>query len=262
MDPPQHVELEGVHGVSETSDNMRTTEIRTTRDDLAIDFILGLTEGAETERAERLLQTDASFRALMLMWREKMGELDRTASEKAPTTLVWDKLESALDKPVNQPVAKPAREGILATLWQNLSFWRPVAMATGLAAVVLGVGLTNQLGKPPEKPVYVAVMQTGDGRAGAVVNAYADGTVTMIPLETIGVPEGRILEVWTLQTRQQGPVSVGRLDKASTLKLNLKSLNRPDVGHLFEITLEPTGGSPTGKPTGPVLMKGLTNVAL
>jgi anti-sigma-K factor RskA len=254
MDPPQHVALEGVH--------VMTQDTRTTRDDLAVDFILGLTEGAETERAERLLQTDAQFATLVLMWREKMGEIDQTATEKAPAILRWDSLEKALDAPTQQAITKPASESMLASLWQNLSFWRPAAMAAGLAAVVLGFGLSNQLAKPPEKPVYVAVLQTGDGRAGAVVNAYADGTVTMVPLETIGVPEGRILEVWTLQTRQQGPVSVGRLDKARTLKLDLKALSRPDVGHLFEITLEPTGGSPTGKPTGPVLMKGLASVAL
>ncbi|MGL5114801.1 MAG: anti-sigma factor domain-containing protein, partial [Beijerinckiaceae bacterium] len=73
---------------------------------------------------------------------------------------------------------------------------------------------------------------------------------------------GRILEVWTLQSREQGPVSIGRMDQARTLKLDLARLKRPDVGHLFEITVEPPGGSPTGRPTGPILMKGLVGVAL
>lgn len=31
---------------------------------------------------------------------------------------------------------------------------------------------------------------------------------------------------------------------------------------LYEITLEPEGGSPTGRPTGPVLMKGLATTPL
>ncbi|MGL4241116.1 MAG: anti-sigma factor, partial [Beijerinckiaceae bacterium] len=39
-------------------------------------------------------------------------------------------------------------------------------------------------------------------------------------------------------------------------------LRRPDAGHLFEITVEPPGGSPTGRPTGPILMKGLASQAL
>ena len=120
----------------------------------------------------------------------------------------------------------------------------------------------REYAKPPTHPVYVAVLQTGEGRAQAVVNAYADGTVTLVPIETIGVPQGRILEVWTLQSREQGPVSIGRMDQARTLKLDLKQLTRPDAGHLFEITVEPPGGSPTGRPTGPVLSKGLAGQAL
>jgi anti-sigma-K factor RskA len=57
-------------------------------------------------------------------------------------------------------------------------------------------------------------------------------------------------------------MSIGRMDRARTLKLDLKRLSRPDAGHLFEITAEPPGGSPTGRPTGPILMKGLASQAL
>jgi anti-sigma-K factor RskA len=52
------------------------------------------------------------------------------------------------------------------------------------------------------------------------------------------------------------------MDQARTLKLDLARLRRPDAGHLFEITVEPPGGSPTGRPTGPILMKGLASQAL
>jgi anti-sigma-K factor RskA len=127
---------------------------------------------------------------------------------------------------------------------------------------VLAVGLWQGIARGPASPVYVAVLETGEGRAAAIVNAFADGTVTLIPLERIGVPQGRILEVWTLQTRERGPVSIGRMDQARTLKLDLKDLGRASAGHLFEITVEPPGGSPTGRPTGPILMKGLASTAL
>ena len=43
---------------------------------------------------------------------------------------------------------------------------------------------------------------------------------------------------------------------ARTLKLDLTTLSRPDAGHIFEITAEPPGGSPTGRPTGPILFIG------
>ena len=237
-----------------------------TRDELAIDYVLGMAEGADHERALRLIETDALFRALVMTWREKLGEMDQTAPEKAPVAMVWDDLEQALDMAPKRAsiVPRPAvnQGSVFSNLWQNLGFWRPTAIAAGLAAVVLGGGLIREQARPPTQPVYVAVLQTGEGRAQAVVNAYADGTVTLVPIETIGVPQGRILEVWTLQSREQGPVSIGRMDQARTLKLDLKQLRRPDAGHLFEITVEPPGGSPTGRPTGPVLSKGLAGQAL
>jgi anti-sigma-K factor RskA len=72
------------------------------------------------------------------------------------------------------------------------------------------------------------------------------------------VPSGRTLQVWTLPSRERGPVSVGLMDRPRTLELDLKDLPRPGSNQLFEITLEPAGGSPTGRPTGPILFKGNT----
>jgi anti-sigma-K factor RskA len=237
---------------------------RSTREELAADFALGLAEGAALERAERLMETDGLFRALVADWRMRLAEIDATAPERDAPADGWARLEAAIDKPapLRPAVPESAREGFAASLWRSIAFWRPAAFAAALAAVVLGVGLARNIAAGPDRPVYVAVLQTGEGRAAAVVNAYADGTVTLVPLERIGVPEGRILEVWTLQSREQGPISIGRMDRARTLKLDLSRLSRPDSGHLFEITVEPPGGSPTGRPTGPILMKGLASQAL
>jgi anti-sigma-K factor RskA len=239
---------------------------RLTREELAIDYVLGMAEGPDHERALRLIASDPLFKSIVMTWREKLGEIDRTAEEKAPEQMTWDTLEKAIateriSPAVKAPVASDSRS-LAERVWQSLGFWRPTAIAAGLASLMLAGGLLREQGKPPQQPIYVAVLQTEQGRASAVVNAFADGTVTLIPIETIGVPEGRILEVWTLQTRERGPVSVGRMDRARTLKLNLGDLSRPDAGHLFEITVEPPGGSPTGRPTGPVLMKGLAGQAL
>jgi anti-sigma-K factor RskA len=84
----------------------------------------------------------------------------------------------------------------------------------------------------------------------------------MIPLAEINVPEGRALEIWTLWDRQVGPRSVGLLQRARATQLNLDNLPRTGENPLFEITLEPATGSPTGRPTGPVLFKGTTSRAL
>jgi anti-sigma-K factor RskA len=40
------------------------------------------------------------------------------------------------------------------------------------------------------------------------------------------------------------------------LQLDLEALPDTVADQLFEITLEPEGGSPIGRPTGPILFKG------
>ena len=92
----------------------------------------------------------------------------------------------------------------------------------------------------------VAVLLDGS-KPGAVVQAFSDGRVVLVPLVNINVPEGRALEVWTLPSRERGPVSVGLMNRARTLALSLKDLPAPGTDQLFEITLEPATGSPTGR---------------
>lgn len=223
---------------------------------LAGEYALGTLDEAERRRVEARMAGDAAFREAVIAWQIRLQPLDDSAAPLVPNPALWSRIEGliGLHDPATARATQPSR---FASLWESLTFWRPLGLASALAGLVLAVALAITIARGPLKPDYVAVLNTSDGRAAAVVNVYADGTVNLIPLEDIAVPQGRIIEVWTLQTREQGPVSIGRLDRARSLKLDLKNLGKPEANHLFELTLEPPGGSPTGKPTGPILMKGL-----
>lgn len=228
---------------------------------LAAEFALGTLEGAEMSRAEALELADPAFRSLLSGWRAQFAALDETAAPLTPAPQLWDRIEAGVAEKI--PAASARRTALetptrwMDQIWASLGFWRPLGMAGALASLMLAAALGVALNRGLPAPIYVAVLNTGDGKAAAIVNAFADGTVELIPLDRIDVPQGRIIEVWTLQTRERGPVSIGRMDQAKRMKLDLKDLLRPDANHLFELTLEPAGGSPTGKPTGPILMKGL-----
>ena len=101
----------------------------------------------------------------------------------------------------------------------------------------------------PSVFVYLAL-------AGAIVNAFSNGRVELIPLRPIDVPAGRTLQIWTLWDRAVGPKSIGVTGQSRTLQLDLEALPETVQDQLFEITLEPEGGSPIGRPTGPILFKG------
>ncbi|MFN6980157.1 MAG: anti-sigma factor domain-containing protein, partial [Gemmobacter sp.] len=73
----------------------------------------------------------------------------------------------------------------------------------------------------------------------------------------LDVPPGLTIEAWTLPSSEIGPTSLGVLNGPRAALLRGPSLPRPADAQLYEITLEPAGGSPTGRPTGPIIAKGL-----
>ncbi len=231
------------------------------RDMLAMEYALGLAED-DGGRMDALLRDDPVFAARVAHWRSRFGTLDETAPELAPNEGLWARIEAGLSAAAETPpprLAPAADSSPLSRLWQNAALWRRAAFASAAAAAML---LALMIVTAPSRPVLIAVLQAEDGKPGAIVEAFADGRVRLVPLERIDVPQGRALEVWTLRDRTEGPISVGLLDRARTMKLDLGKLPPPGTGQLFEITLEPATGSPTGRPTGPVLFKGLTKDTL
>ncbi|MET0878789.1 MAG: anti-sigma factor [Tardiphaga sp.] len=219
----------------------------------AAEYVLGLLEGEANMEAERRLASDASFAREVEQWRARFGEFDDTTQSQPAGEALWNRIEATFaDAP---PRAAPL--SAWSRLWSDISVLRTATIGASLAVLMLAVGLGVAIRQARLQPVMVAVLVDGD-RTGAVVHAFADGRVVLLPLTSINVPSGRTLQVWTLPSRERGPVSVGLMDRARTLELELKDLPTPGPNQLFEITLEPAGGSPTGRPTGPILFKGNT----
>lgn len=223
---------------------------------LAGEYVLGLLEGDARIEAERRIASDAEFSRAVENWRMRLLAFDDTTAPGAVSDELWKKIEAGV--PTRATAAEPSA---FAKFWSSLAVMRATALGATFAALVLAVGLGFAVKAARQQPVMVAVLLDGS-KAGAVVQAFSDGRVVLVPLVDMNVPEGRALEVWTLPSRERGPVSVGLMNRARTLALSLKDLPAPGTDQLFEITLEPATGSPTGRPTGPVLFKGNTALAL
>ncbi|MCW5694042.1 MAG: anti-sigma factor [Pseudolabrys sp.] len=222
---------------------------------LAADFVLGVLDAADRAKAEALMASDASFAAEIERWRERLADLDASATPLPPDQAVWSRIESAIAAP--PPASRPARPA----LWHSLRAWRAIGLIASAASLLFAVAFGVALREAQRTPALIAVLVDGN-RTGAVVQVFNDGRAVLLPLTDIAVPADRALQVWTLPSRERGPVSVGLMDQARTLPLTLKDLPAPRSDQLFEITLEPKGGSPTGRPTGPILFKGLASRAL
>lgn len=241
------------------------------------DYVLGLMDEAEHARAEADMTTDAGFRAAVDRLSARMASLDDTAGRDPVPDGLWTAVAARLDDaPADAPPAAASSAGPspaggspaavqsppaapvvdLAARRSRPAAWRPALMAAGIAAA-LGVGyLAGSTLSPRPRPVVVVVLDTPDAVPGAIFEAFADDTVRIVPLQDFAVPDGKTLQVWTLYDPAVGPVSLGTLPRAVPAVLRGPAQPRPRADQLYEITLEPAPGSPTGKPTGPILVKG------
>lgn len=229
--------------------------------DRVADYLLGLMGADEAALFEARLAADPVLLREVAAWRDRLVELDGTAPPVAPSDRLWPSIAAALG-----PRSRPARAASgrwVGRAWRSLTFWRATGLASAAAAVLLAIGLGAVALRPAPPPRFVAVLTSADGAtSGAIVQIDADGRARLVPLVDIPVPQGRALEVWTLPSAERGPVSVGLIDGARGILLDTRSLPAIHGEQLFEITLEPATGSPVGRPTGPILFKGLTAVAL
>jgi anti-sigma-K factor RskA len=224
---------------------------------LAGEYVLGLLEGAELEQFERRLARERALKSEVAYWRERLSELDATAAPASVPAQLWSRIESSIAE--RRGAREAARPNWTESLWSSLGFWRGASFAGAAASLLLAVAVGALAGRATPQPMIVAVLQTGESVPGAIVEAFGDGSVVVVPLRDIDVPPGKALEVWTLYDKARGPVSLGLIDRAQRARFQTASLPaRAD--QLYEITLEPSTGSPIGRPTGPVLMKGLASV--
>jgi anti-sigma-K factor RskA len=222
---------------------------------LAAEYVLGLIEGPARTLVERRLRSDAGLAREVEAWRTRFADFDHSADTHPVGAEIWRRIEQAL--PRQSSVAMPLHASWREWLWNSLPALRATAVGASLAVLVLALALGATLRQAGRAPAMIAVLLDGD-RPGAVVEVFADGRATLMPISNIPVPLGRALQVWTLPSKERGPVSVGLMPQAQTLPLTLTAVPQPQPDQLFEITLEPEGGSPTGRPTGPILFKGNT----
>lgn len=229
------------------------------------DYVLGLMDDEARTAAEADIQNDPAFRDAVERFAASMHRLDETVSPAKVPPAMWEAIARQIAqapvetdssvRPGSNVVSigsRPARKFFGGTMERLLM------AACVLAALGIGYLAGRQFGQP--QPVVMVVLQTPAQTPGAVFEAYADNSVRIVPLEDFSVPEGKIMQVWTLYDKAIGPVSLGTLPRAEVVTISGQPLPAPVAEQLYEITLENAPGSPTGKPTGPILVKGFAKL--
>ncbi|MFJ4387190.1 anti-sigma factor domain-containing protein [Pseudomonas sp. NPDC089408] len=209
-------------------------------DALAGEFVLGTLSPEQYAAVTERLSTDPSLRAAVDAWEARLLELTALAPAQPPSARLWGRIQRSMNE-----LATPSVKG-----WQRLGLWQALS-AAGLAASVLLAFML--LAAPAPSTQFVVVLVAPSSQAPGWVVQTSDGRmIELIPLGKDAVPEGMALQFWTKGEQWRAPVSLGLVKPGEPYRVPLQSLPPLEANQLFELTLEKSGGSPTGLPTGPV----------
>ena len=227
--------------------NTPTTLSATLSDDerhtLAGEYVLGTLDAATRRAVQERLQSDPQLAQAVSRWNERMLPLAALAEPIAPPPRLWTRLEASLGL---RPAAPWWQKS-----WISLPLWRALATSGLVASVWMATVLVTQ--PQGDAPQFLVVLVAPQDKApGWVVQASSSRSISLIPLGTFEVPKDRALQFWTKGEDWKGPVSLGLIKPGQRVQVPLDALPALQANQLFELTLEPATGSPTGKPTGPV----------
>jgi len=224
---------------------------RTLADRLAAEYVLGTLRGPARRRFETLLAAHPALRQAVADWQDRLAPLSASVAAVTPPGRVWGRIESRLfGAPVNGSPATPL------PWWQRVVAWRALsglATAAALAMFVLG----SQV-EPPLAPIVVVLAANPEAaqalKASFVASVSADGRALVLkPLGELALASGRTFELWAVPA-QGAPRSLGLVQATGATTLVRPQLLRDTAA--FAVSVEPSGGSPTGAPTGPIVSVG------
>lgn len=215
------------------------------------EYLLGLLSEQEAAEVRQLLEEDEQAARMALEWERHFLELSDQLSAQTPSPALWPRIRQSLG------LHEAPRSSPLSNWWNSLLTWRLTAAALAMALLV---AVLTPLLRAPDiagERYTVVLQQPGEAaKPGWVIQVNRDGTLQLDPLVADQVPEGRALQFWTLIDPADGPRSLGLVEAGQPLRLPAEQIGAVQAGQLFELTLEPAGGSPYNRPSGPVLYIG------
>jgi anti-sigma-K factor RskA len=224
---------------------------------LAAELAIGLLAADERRAAEARRVGDPAFDAACRRWEDWVSGL-LEGHDVAPSAALWDRIHARL--PAND-------DRQLAGLRRSVGRWRGAAAGLAVIAAMLGGALARErrfprpapapVVAPAPAPTPIVVILTSADRRAIVSVSFDRASGRFVAATDAFRPGRRSAELWVIPA-DQVPRSLGLLFEPDTdRRLTPGEASHHLVpGVTLAISLEPLGGSKSGKPTGPVVLTG------
>ena len=221
---------------------------------LAAEHALRLLHADDGRAAARLEASDSGFAAEVARWRGRLSPLLGEIPDVRPPDSLWRRIEQAT-----------APRDNVVVLRRSVARWR--AAAAGMAALAASLGIIMLQPRTAPAPVVIQkpaqaplVAMLGDSDKQMKVVASWDPVGRQLVLAVAGdmPPDpAHAHELWVIPAGGK-PKSLGTMPSSKQMHMKLADAlaDLLQQGATIAISAEPPGGSPTGQPTGPVLVSG------
>src|SRR5262245_48515196 len=207
-------------------------------DRLAAEYVLGTLRGRARRRFERWL-VSPQVGAIVKTWERRLQGLEPRLDSVAPPATVWHGIEKRLE--LRRLSRRPAMR------------WLAVAASLAFFATIGFFALRT----PPLPQTELASLQADAQTIYWRVEVLGDHQELRLDVKQVHeLPAGKAHELWALPADGSAPVSLGLMPHTGGEHRTLTAAQRTALASAKQlaVSLEPTGGSPTGAPTGPVLL--------
>jgi len=220
----------------------------------AAEYALGTLPPAERAALAARRLREPELDEAICAWEARLAPLAEAAPEIEPPRDLLPAIEARIRG------ASPGAPGdaAMVALRRSLSRWRAGAIAASVLAALLATGFVfRETSRPPPLPrEYVAILQKDAASPAIEVTVNLDKQELTARPVAASAPTGKSYELWIIDAKLGAPRSLGVIG-VTPRAANLSAYDPSVVQNAtYAVTVEPPGGSPDGKPSGPPVFVG------
>lgn len=218
-------------------------------DALAAEYVLGTLSSSERTAVSARRQRERDLDAAIEAWEMRLAPLVETIPPVEPSPGVLAGIEAR--------IAGVGDSSTVIDLERRVARWRRLAIAASAAAACLVVAFgLREFTRTPQPASYVGVFQKDDASPAFLLTVDLETRVLSIRVVAAERPADKIYQLWIASEQSGGvPQSLGLIEDPTQVTRAVLTSYDPAIVQraTFGVSLEPMGGSPTGRPTGPAL---------
>jgi anti-sigma-K factor RskA len=227
-------------------------------DYVAAEYALGTLDPAERAAIAARRLREPELEAAIRAWEERLAPLVEAIPPIEPPRDYFSDIHARLRAPA--PITLRSADNGVAALEGRLARWRAAAIGAASLAAMLAIGFVAREATREIAPrEYVAVLQKDAESPAFAVTVNLDTREMTVRPVAAPATSGKSYELWIINKDKLGaPRSLGVINAADVTRADkLAAFDRAVVADAtYAVTIEPPGGSPDGKPSGPPVWLG------